>query len=218
MSHQLNLSTGRGSCSSPSFRVARTDAQLSFHEFPFPFAPFRACIYTGHHVQRQLSPLPRGGRQGKWRRIVARAQNWRPLLPRRDLASSSPSASTRKMARARATKHVYERGKRIWHNNWPAISGIHGGVCTLFSMVSAPGPLFRRPSTRKLGGTNERASFILLITSEFAPIVGIKFVRFVSMNETHCRGISPAFLPPPLSLFRNVNREDSIRIERLLDS
>ena len=73
-------------------------------------------------------------------------------------------------------------------------------------------------ATRKLGGTNERASFILLITSEFAPIVGIKFVRFVSMNETHCRGISPAFLPPPLSLFRNVNREDSIRIERLLDS
>lgn len=180
MSHQLNLSTGRGSCRSASFRVAHR--QLSSRVFP----SFRA--YTPRALDTTCTPtfpafhaLRKYGGAGKSRDKLTRHPT---------------TSSTRKIARA--TRHVYEReGKRIWHNNGRLYLGYTGGVCTLFSMVSAPGPLFRRPSTRKLGGTNERDSFILLITSEFAPIVGIKFVRFVSMNETHCRGISSRRQPPP---------------------
>lgn len=206
MSHQLNLSTARGSCSSASFRVAH---RHNFHdEFPFPFAPFRA--YTQHWTPRarQLSPYYASRKENGGARKSWHTQNWR----RPPLGSPHLPLALRP-AKWRAQRNTFTReGKGsgiitagyIWDTR---------RVCTLFSMVSAPGPLFRRPSTRKLGGTNERASFILLITSDFAPIVGIKFVRFVSMNETHCRAISPAL---PL-LFHKC--ESRIRcIERLLDS
>lgn len=124
MSHQLNLSTARGSCSSASFRVAH---RHNFHdEFPFPFAPF---VHTALDTTcTPIFPIPRV-QEGKWRstKIVAHAK-----LAAASPGISSPStcASTRKMARA--TKHVYERGKRIWHNNGRLYLGYTGGLHVIF--------------------------------------------------------------------------------------
>lgn len=149
MSHQLNLSTARGSCSSASFRVAH---RHNFHdEFPFPFAPFRA--YTQHWTPRarQLSPYHASKKENGGARKSWHTQNWR----RPPLGSPHLPLALRP-AKWRAQRNTFTReGKGsgiitagyIWDTR---------GVCTLFSMVSAPGPLFRRPSTRKLGGTNER--------------------------------------------------------------
>lgn len=93
--------------------------------------PFRAfpCVHTALDTTcTPTFPIPRV-QEGKWRstKIVAHAK-----LAAASPGISSPStcASTRKMARA--TKHVYERGKRIWHNNGRLYLGYTGGLHVIF--------------------------------------------------------------------------------------
>ena len=134
----------RGSCpEARAFEWLTDNFHVGFLCF-FPACVHPCDIFVGHVPK--LSPFCRHTvENGGAKESLVAHKLTRPPLP----AVSFLSSNTRGAKWRASCETRLPESKRTSHNNAGYIWCIRG-ACTLFSMmVSAPGPLFRRPSTRK---------------------------------------------------------------------